>query len=533
VAPTTERVDVGRQAAGWPDESRAIVVTLVFFCVAAFGISQHELWRDEWQAWLLARDSASILEMLGHLRIEGHLPAWNLILYTLSRVTRDPLAMQAAHLAFATASIYLLCRFAPVSWLHKVLLSFSYFLVYEYAVVARPYALGVLALFAFCSLFPLRRRYPLAISLSLALLALTSLYGLVISVAAGGMLLTEWLVSSDRRAVRWPRGTLVWLGVAAWSLGLAAATIAVRPPGGFSDAITVDNVSLWSLAASASALNLAYLPLPNLSTELIWNTHFLPPAHTREALALRLALALSIGAGAALLFLRKPAALFLYVAGTGGLLAFHQLVHGGHMRHHGHLFLVFVASLWLAALPVHEWRLPGWLDRWAGAGRRMGATFVTAILLVHVAAGGLLYRADARHYFTAAPAVAGFIQDRGLEHLPIAASPAPAGSSVAGYLDRPIHYLAIGAPGTFVRYGRWARHRDMNISMEVIRPFLESEEGEVLLLLRLPFDDWDADLEVEELARFPPGIERSEEYVIYRIGPRREPEIDASTTRNG
>jgi hypothetical protein len=524
--------DVELKPTAWPDEFRAAVVTLVFFCVAAFGIAHHEMWRDEWQAWLLARDTTSILEMIGYLRIEGHLPAWNLVLFVVSRLTRDPIAMQGVHLVFATASIYLLCRFAPLPWLHKVLLAFGYFLAYEYAVIARPYALGVLALFAFCSLFPLRHRHPVSIFLSLLLLAITSLYGLILSIAAGAMLLVEGGAGSRQRGVGWPRGR-VWLGAAAWLAVLAVATNALRPPGGFSVAITLDNASLWSVATSVSILNRAYLPLPDLSAELMWNTHFIPRTGTREALALRLALALSIGGGAALLFLRKPAALFLYVAGTGGLLAFDQLVHSGHMRHHGHLFLVFVASLWLAALPLHEWRLPPWLERWKGSGARIGAAYTTGLLLVHVAAAGLLYRADVRAYFTAAPAVAEFIQARGLQHLPIAASPAPAGSSVAGYLDRPIHYLALNAPGTFVHYGRYSARRDRNLSMDLIRPFLESEEGDVLLVLRWPFDDWDPGLAVEELARFPPGIERSEEYVIYRVGPEREPGADANTPTAG
>jgi hypothetical protein len=502
------------------EQKKAILLTASFLCVVAVGLWHHELWRDEWQAWLLARDSASVLEMLRQVRFEGHLPAWNLILYVLSRFTRDPLAMQAVHLAFAAASIYLLSRFAPLPWLQKVLLAFGYFLAYEYAVIARPYALGVLALFAFCALFPVRHRHPVAIFLSLVLLAITSIYGVILSMAAGGTLLVERVAGSGARRVGWLRGRRVWLGVAAWLLGLAVAALALRPPGGFSTAVSAGNLSPWSVAVSVSTLNLAYLPLPAMSPELAWGTHFLPRAHTREALGLSLALAMSLGGAALLLFSRKPAALFLYVAGTGGLLAFHQWVFAGYMRHHGQLFLVFVASLWISALPVHEWRLPPWPDRWSGPGRRVGAVFITGILLVHVAAAGLLYRADARNHFSAAPAVAAFIQGAGLGHLPVAASPIPAASSVAGYLDRPIHYLAFGGPGTFVPYGQYPRRRDRNLSADLIRPFVERADSDVLLLLRRPFDDWGPGLDAEELARFPPGLERSEEYVIYRVRSR-------------
>jgi hypothetical protein len=508
---------VTRRPWEWPDAWWAGALTAAFFCVAAVGIAHHELWRDEWQAWMIARDSASIPQLLAELRHEGHPPTWYLILFLLSRFTRSPVAMQLAHLAMATGSIYLLARFAPLPWLHKVLMAFGYFLAYEYTIIARHYALGVLALFAFCALFPTRHRHPVAVFLVLLVLASSSVFGLILSMAAGAMLLVEAVAGSRERAVTWLRRPPVLMGAAAWLAGLAILTLAIRPPQGFADAIDTGGLSRWALASTAARIPRAYLPLPDLGAEHIWNSHVLPTG-SREALALGLVLALLLGVGAVLLFLRKPAVLFLFLAGTGSLLAFRLAVFSGMMRHHGHLFLVFVACLWLAALPVHTWRLPAWLDRWRHPGARLGTAFVTGILLVQVAAAGVLYAADVRGHFSAAPEAAAFLRAHGLDALPIGASPAPVGSSVAGVLDRPIHYIVLRAPGTFVRYARYPRGHDRDLTMARIRPFLDSVDSDAILLLGSPFEDWDPDLEVTELVRFPPGLEHREGYVIYRVG---------------
>ncbi len=49
---------------------------LVFFSLGATLILTHALWQDEWQAWLLARDSRSLAELFHNLRYEGHPALW-------------------------------------------------------------------------------------------------------------------------------------------------------------------------------------------------------------------------------------------------------------------------------------------------------------------------------------------------------------------------------------------------------------------------------------------------------------------------
>ena len=45
------------------DKHYALGLTFLFLAVGAFTASHHEMWRDEIQAWLLARDSTSVFNL--------------------------------------------------------------------------------------------------------------------------------------------------------------------------------------------------------------------------------------------------------------------------------------------------------------------------------------------------------------------------------------------------------------------------------------------------------------------------------------
>ena len=75
----------------------------------------------------------------------------------LSRFSNDPVLMQVFHLGLGVAAIFVLCRYAPFTRWQKGYLAFGYFFFYEYLIVSRNYALGVLALVAFCAI---RAKWP-------------------------------------------------------------------------------------------------------------------------------------------------------------------------------------------------------------------------------------------------------------------------------------------------------------------------------------------------------------------------------------
>ena len=91
--------------------------------------------------------------------------------------------MQAFHGLLSTGSIILVVKASPFSKLQRLLLSSSYFLLYEYSIISRSYAMGIFLIFLFCTLYSQHRLSAWVLVIVLSLLANTSLFGLIISLA--------------------------------------------------------------------------------------------------------------------------------------------------------------------------------------------------------------------------------------------------------------------------------------------------------------------------------------------------------------
>ena len=108
----------------------AAVLTGLFLILAGVGASHHEFWRDEAQAWLIARDMPNLSALFEQVHYEGAPPLWFLILRPLALMTHRPEAMQVLTWVFAGITIFLICYHAPFNWLQKVLLVGNYYLLF-------------------------------------------------------------------------------------------------------------------------------------------------------------------------------------------------------------------------------------------------------------------------------------------------------------------------------------------------------------------------------------------------------------------
>jgi hypothetical protein len=50
----------------------ALLVTGAFAIVLLFGMAHHEMWRDELQAWMVAREAHSLGGLLNNMKYEGN-----------------------------------------------------------------------------------------------------------------------------------------------------------------------------------------------------------------------------------------------------------------------------------------------------------------------------------------------------------------------------------------------------------------------------------------------------------------------------
>jgi hypothetical protein len=111
----------------------------------AFAFFFHEPWRDEAQAWLLARD-CNFLQLLSQLKYEAHPVMWYLLIAPLAKAGAPFDAMRIFHGLITLACVGLICFKIRRHFLIKLLYLFASPMFYEFASTARNYSIGILAL---------------------------------------------------------------------------------------------------------------------------------------------------------------------------------------------------------------------------------------------------------------------------------------------------------------------------------------------------------------------------------------------------
>ena len=490
-------------------------LTVIFLSVGGLLAAHHEMWRDEIQAWLLARDSTSVIDLFRNLKYEGHPGLWHLCLMPLSRITASPVIMQVFHLMLAATTVYVVTRFSPFSRMQKFLFAFGYFALYEYAVVCRNYAPGLLLLCLFCAHFQHRYAKFLRVGVILLLLAHTSAHALILTIVIGGALFLDYLVVGRKvqRQVGWNERE-IWIGFALIAFGIMTAVIQLKPPADTGFAVGW----FWRydpnrLQSAVKLITNAYLPVPEGKLHF-WGSNVLGtyPFFRRYQLPLCYLL---IG-WFSLAMLRRPTALLMYLGGTFGLLSFFYVKYPGSIRHHGFLFLLLMTVCWIYRYcPTLEYRPVGWLGSlWEKSIRPL----FTLLLAFHVAGAFNAARMDYQHTFSQGKAVAAYIEAQDLADLPIVGHGDFAASTAVGYLERDKVFYPRGSRfGSFIV---WDKARTADASNEQVLEAaanLNRETGQpVLLLLNYALNpQWAEAHHLTELSRFVGSTIGDESFYLY------------------
>ena len=455
-----------------------IGVTLAFFGLGLLLLVNHEMWADEMQAWLIARDSNSWGDLFQNLRYEGHPGLWHAALYLLSRFTPQPLAMQCLHLLLASAAVYLFLRYAPFTRLQKILFVFGYFPFFEYAAISRNYALGVLLIFGFCALKQTASagKY-LWLSGTLFLLSQTNVYALIMAMSLGATLILEFFLKKDLRPLlAASRGELI-LSLAIFLLGLGLALMQIVPPADSGFAVGWHFAfDLGRLTHTISTIWRSYVPIP-LPQYNFWDTNIITNKHLQFLLSACLVV-FSLG-----LFTRKRITLFLYLMGTLGIFLFTYFKYPGNLRHHGHLFVLLMVCLWLSNYyPDREMR-SGWVSWFSNFAKPHQNKFLVMILSAHLIGGIIAGSADIFYPFSGSKEIARFIKDEKMDHMIMLGDEDDYTSTVAGYLNCKLHYPCSNRYGSFII---WDQSRKTLAPAEVVKKaaqMCKQQREDVLLIL--------------------------------------------------
>lgn len=139
-------------------------IFIIYIMLMALGLINHEAWRDEAQAWLIVRDT-SFTEFLSILRTEGHPPLWYLLIMPLAKAGLPYVSQSVLTMFIMLAGVYILLFRTSLPLIIKLLLPFTYFFLYEYALFARSYCLIAFFVITIISLYPQRFDKPILYSL--------------------------------------------------------------------------------------------------------------------------------------------------------------------------------------------------------------------------------------------------------------------------------------------------------------------------------------------------------------------------------
>ena len=205
------------------------VVLAVFSLLLMWCIPHHESWFDEAQAWLIARSSTLSDLVVHRLHYEGSPALWHLLLWAEVRLGVSFAGMHAIAGCFAALGVFVWLRFNPLPRVLSLLAPFSFFLQYQYAVVARNYVLAPLFAYFLLALYQNRKSRPVLFCLIAGLFANCSLHMAAFSAGLCVMYAHDrWRGDGDARWSPHPR--LEWMGAAAVLLVLFAAAAATAMP---------------------------------------------------------------------------------------------------------------------------------------------------------------------------------------------------------------------------------------------------------------------------------------------------------------
>lgn len=167
-----------------------ILLFIFWFLIVIFTIFHHELWRDEAQAWCIARD-CSFFDMLNMAKTEGHPPLWYILLFPFAKSGFSVISMQILAFIFTAFSVFLLIFRSSFTVFQKLITVFSAGFLYYIPVIARNYSLIPPILLLIALFWNKKNKNPFIYLLLLILLSLTHSYMLGLSFFLGLFFILE------------------------------------------------------------------------------------------------------------------------------------------------------------------------------------------------------------------------------------------------------------------------------------------------------------------------------------------------------
>jgi hypothetical protein len=481
-----------------------------FALLLGLTISRHEMWSDEMQAFLIARDSNSLAALFHNLRYEGHPALWHLLLMIPAHISWNPAGMQILNYLLALIEAWLILSARALKLPIRVLLIFSFTLFYTDATLSRSYMLAILLLTAAVAAYNSNRSINTLSILFLALAINTHLFAIPTA-----FFLAVWLFFPDiPKAITGFPGVLRSRERIFLSLALLGSTViallTMRPPADeFLPHYGRISYSLaHNLLVSFSGLWAGiFIPYPLVHATFL--AQLLPDKDHAPLLAIFLTLLCLL---LATLTLRTSRArVFFLLASASELLLFALTVHLPELRHYGMIFAAFLLALLIDARSSSS----------ASARIQLKPVILFTLLIAYLSLQATygLYAAlqDWRRPYSYAHAASNWLRQNQLDQSPLLIVGA-SGPSIVGYLERPsVHYAACDCDASYYKYAsNWDYEKPIHPG-EILSLGNKANLPVVIVSNRKFADSELATLKIHKLIEFSgDAISGSERYFIYQ-----------------
>ena len=379
------------------------VIIIIFIVLSLPLLFSHEPWRDEGHSWIIARDSPSITSLIHSMGYEGHPPLWYFVLFTLAKLGLPYFSMTIIHFLMMLSAVIVFVSYAPFSQWQKTLFVFGYYIIYEYNIIARNYALSVLVLFLIAHIYKERFQKPISYSLLILLLANTNVHSLIFAIVLSGVYIFE---ANFRKNIKLTTKEYL-VSFFIMLIGIFVSIYLLWPPADLGPAFRQWNfdLTLWHFRVIPNSIVGAFLPIPYPHINF-WNSR----------LVYITTLPLTILGGSLFLlilgfFIKKPMPMVIYLLLSTGLLSILFFKYPGYLRHHGLLFILFIFCLWISKTYNEKLLIQSKLFELFSSFPY--SKLFSILLLCQVAASPIAFYYELNYDFSAGEQTATFLKENG------------------------------------------------------------------------------------------------------------------------
>jgi len=472
-----------------------IIFTLLFLTISIILITRHEFWYDEINSWDRAIDSNSFKDFIANMHdSEGHPFFWSFLLFLISKLTLNIETIKILHLSISAIAIFIFLKYSPFKKVINILFIFSYFLFYEYSIISRNYALGVLFIFLFCALYKDKYKNIIFISISLLLLAQTNIYCTLISVVLSIYFITDltlnYKLNKSEKILKKNiiiSILIIFLGWALiyWQLGSQVL--------GNTQAFQINSIKLLdnSISLVPRGIISAFLPIPRLNylfwyTNVNYVTQYL--VNHRLIYSIILAIVLTIIP----IFFLKRKIILVYISGTSLMLLIPFFIYKGVLRHYGNIIILLIACLWLSKYEVNDKYLIN-----KKAFKYFFYLYISIFLLISITGSCIAFYYEYKYPFSEGKEVAEYI-DRNFntDDLTIVGFRCMDTNVVSAYLQKKFYYPELKQYGRFLHeeisanFVKSGENIDIESAFKQSRELSEKNNRDVLVVInKIRIDD--------------------------------------------